>query len=91
MESFSRRFEFAMHYIFLCERYIQKHFARTLNSQAINFANISENKVLANNREFTVVLLSQEDARITAPVIGSLSKYSKHGANPTNNVRVGFH
>ena len=43
-----------MHYIFLCELYIRKLFARMLNSRAIKFANISENKVLANNIEFTV-------------------------------------
>ena len=50
---FLQRFKFAMHYIFLCKLYIRKHFERMLNLRAIKFANISENKVLANNNEFT--------------------------------------
>ena len=41
--------------IFFCKLYIRKHFARMLNSRAIKFANISENKVHANNSEFTVL------------------------------------
>ena len=44
-----------MYHIFLCKLYIQKHFARMLNSSELKFANISENKVLANNSEFTVL------------------------------------
>ena len=32
-----------------------KTFREMLNSRAIKFANISENKVLANNSEFTIV------------------------------------
>ena len=43
-----------MHDVFLFKFYICKHFARMLNSRGIKFANISENKVLANNSEFTV-------------------------------------
>ena len=43
-----------MHYNFLCELYIRKHFVRMLNLQAIKFANISENKILTNTSEFTV-------------------------------------
>ena len=45
-----------MHYISLCKLYIRKYFVRMLNSRAIKFANISENKVLSNNSEFTVNL-----------------------------------
>ena len=54
IKTFSRRFKFTMHYIFLCELYIRKHFARMLNSRVIKYAKISENKVLVNNSEFTV-------------------------------------
>ena len=44
-----------MHDVFLFKfYYLCKHFARILNSRGIKFMNISENKVLANNSEFTV-------------------------------------
>ena len=36
--------------------YVHKSFAGMLNWQAIKFVNISENKVLANTGELTVVL-----------------------------------
>ena len=44
-----------MHDIFLCDLYIPKHFGRMLNSLGFKFMNISENKVLVNNSEFTVL------------------------------------
>ena len=44
-----------MHDVFLFKfYYLCKHFARILNSRGIKFMNISENKVLTNNSEFTV-------------------------------------
>ena len=39
--------------------YICKYFMRMLNSRGIKFANISENKVLANNSEFTEIIHEQ--------------------------------
>ena len=44
----------ARHCVFLLEFYICIHFTRTLNSRGFKFANISENKVLANNSESTI-------------------------------------
>ena len=41
-------------FVFLFVLYINRHFARMLNSRAIEFVNISENKVLANKSELTV-------------------------------------
>ena len=41
-----------MHNVFLCKFYQSKCFARMLNSRVIKFANISENKEIANNTEF---------------------------------------
>ena len=43
-----------MHDVFLFKFCIHKYFVRMLNSRGIRFENISENKVLANNSEFTV-------------------------------------
>ena len=45
---------FAMLDAFLCKHHIFKYFARMLNSRDIKIANISENKILANNSESTV-------------------------------------
>ena len=41
-------------YVFLCQFYIYKYFGGILNSQAIKFPIISENKVLVNNSELIV-------------------------------------
>ena len=49
-----RIFKFVMH-IFLCKFYAFKCVAWMLNFQTSKFANITENKVLGNNSEFTVV------------------------------------
>ena len=50
-----QRLKFAMHNVFIYESYVCKCFAKLLNSQGMEFANISENKVLANKSELTVV------------------------------------
>ena len=41
----------AMHNAFLCKLHTYLYFTRMLNSRGIKFANISENKVLANDSE----------------------------------------
>ena len=41
-----------MYIVLLWKFNIRKHFAKMWYSRAIKFANISENKVLMNNREF---------------------------------------
>ena len=43
-----------MNDVFLCKLCMCKYFTSMLNSQEIEIANISENKVLVNNSEFTV-------------------------------------
>ena len=44
-----------MHDTVLCKLYIRRYFVGILNSRAVKFAIISENKVLTNNSEFTVI------------------------------------
>ena len=49
----SQRLKFMMFDIFLCQFYMCKCFLRMLNLQVIDFTNISENRMLANNSELT--------------------------------------
>ena len=49
LKIYLRKFKFAMHNVFLFDLYKNRHFVGMLNLRAIEFLNISENKVLVNN------------------------------------------
>ena len=59
-DTFSRRFKFTMHYIFLCKLYIRKHFVRILNSRVIKFANLAKIKFsrIIVNLQYGVIIHS---------------------------------
>ena len=76
LKIYSRKFKFAMHYVFLWRVYMFKYFAVMLNTPAIKFANISENEVLGNNRELKILTLFLGRLRLPQLFTSSKSKNS---------------
>ena len=54
LKTYSEKLKFTLQDAFLCKLHNSTYFERLLNSRRIKFTNISENKLLANNIEFTL-------------------------------------
>ena len=63
-----------MNELFLCKFCINKCFARICNLRGIKFANISENKVIANNSAFTEVRVTDHAGNDLKCVKGLLNR-----------------